>query len=401
MIKIDDLEYLCTNLANLSGIPVRLYKDDKQIYYYSMIKFIKDPFELDKAKAFALKDNIAYFQNDYYYYYGIINFSNHRIVVGPTRQLPISRQELKSIAFSIGIAPSETDEFVSQMELIISLPLMSLLQILNMVNYSLTGEKTTIESISIQEYTQKYLREEMEMKQTNNTVEALEGNSSGPYNALDIENRMIDMIMRGDVAALKVFFAKIPAVRSGMLAQEQLRQNKNIFIVATTLASRAAIRGGMDVTSALSLSDLYIQKCELAKDIETITNLNYLMIFDYAERVAKIRLGQNPSKLAIDVSNYVQNHLSDAIKTDDIANALYMGRSRLSTNFKKQTGMNLTDYIMMIKIDEAKRLLRYSEKSFTSVSIFLGFSSQSHFTKVFKKYTDSTPFEYRQLHNHY
>ena len=401
MIKIDDLEYLCTNLANLSGIPVRLFKNDKQIYYYSMIKFIKDPFELDKAKAFALKDNVTYFQDDYYYYYGIINFTNHRIVVGPTRQLPIGRQELKSIAFSIGVAPSETDEFVSQMELLVSLPLMSLLQILNMVNYSLTGEKTTIESISIQESTQKYLREEMEMKQTNNTVETLEGNSNGPYNALDIENQMIDMIMRGDVAALKVFFAKIPAIRSGMMAQEQLRQSKNIFIVATTLASRAAIRGGMDVTSALSLSDLYIQKCELAKDIETITNLNYLMIFDYAERVAKIRLGQNPSKLVIDVSNYVQNHLSDAIKTDDIANALYMGRSRLSTNFKKQTGMNLTDYIMMIKIDEAKRLLRYSEKSFTSISIFLGFSSQSHFTKVFKKYTDSTPFEYRQLHNHY
>ena len=401
MIKIDDLEYLCTNLANLSGIPVRLYKDDKQIYYYSMIKFIKDPFELDKAKAFALKDNVTYFQNDYYYYYGIINFSNHRIVVGPTRQLTIGDQELKSIAFSIGVSPSETDEFVSQMKLLVSFPLMSLLQILNMVNYSLTGEKTTIESISIQESTQQNLRKEIGMKQTNNTVEASEENSNSPYNALDIENQMIDMIMRGDVAALKVFFTKIPAVRSGMMAQEQLRQSKNIFIVATTLASRAAIRGGMDVTSALALSDLYIQKCELAKDIETITNLNYLMIFDYAERVAKIRLGQNPSKLAIDVSNYVQNHLSDAIKTDDIANALYMGRSRLSTNFKKQTGMNLTDYIMMIKIDEAKRLLRYSEKSFISISMFLGFSSQSHFTKVFKKYTNSTPFEYRQLHNHY
>ena len=66
MIKIDDLEYLCTNLANLSGIPVRLFKDDKQIYYYSMIKFIKDPFELDTVKAFDLKDNVTYLQNDYY-----------------------------------------------------------------------------------------------------------------------------------------------------------------------------------------------------------------------------------------------------------------------------------------------------------------------------------------------
>ena len=124
------------------------------------------------------------------------------------------------------------------------------------------------------------------------------------------------------------------------------------------------------------------------------------MVLDYAERVEKIRFGQNPSKLVIDVSNYVQAHLSDAIKTSDIANALYMGRSRLSTNFKKETGMNISDYIMMMKIDEAKRILRYSEKTFVAISTYLGFSSQSHFTKVFKKYTELTPFEYRQRHKH-
>ena len=401
MNKIEDLEYLCSNLGNLSGIPVRLYLNDEQIFYYSMIKFIKDPFELDKNQAFKLKDNVCYYQSNYYYYYGIINFDNHKIIVGPTRQMPITKQEIKSIAFSLGIAPSEADEFISQMGLLVQLPLMSLLQILNMVNFSLTGQKSTLESISIHESTQTSLREEMEKAEANRTVETLEGHTNGPYNVLDVENRMIDMVMRGDVASLKLFFQSIPAVRSGTVALDQLRQNKNIFIISTTLASRAAIRGGMDVTAALALSDSYIQKCELASDIETITNLNYLMVFDYAERVAKIRFGQNPSKLVIDVSNYVKTHLSDAIKTSDIANALYMGRSRLSTNFKAQTGMNLTDYIMTVKIDEAKRLLRYSEKSFTSISIYLGFSSQSHFTKVFKKYTDTTPFEYRQLHKHY
>ena len=401
MNKIEDLEYLCTNLGNLSGIPVRLYLNDEQIFYYSMVNFIKDPFELDKVNAFKLKDNVTYYQSNYYYYYGIINFDNHKIVVGPTRQLPTSKQEIRSMAFSLGIAPSETDEFISQMELLVQLPLMSLLQILSMVNYSLTGEKTSIESLSIKEDTQNVLKEEIEKEQASRNVEAYEGYTNGPYNALDIENRMIDMVMRGDIAALKIFFQNIPAVRSGTVAQEQLRQNKNIFIISVTLCSRAAIRGGMDVTAALALSDSYIQKCELAKDIETITNLSYLMVFDYAERVAKIRLGQNPSKLVIDVSNYIQAHLSDAIKTDDIANALYMGRSRLSTNFKNQTGINISDYIMMIKIDEAKRLLRYSEKPFASISNYLGFSSQSHFSKVFKKYTDSTPFDYRQLHKHY
>ena len=32
---------------------------------------------------------------------------------------------------------------------------------------------------------------------------------------------------------------------------------------------------------------------------------------------------------------------------------------------------------------------------------YLGFSSQSHFSKVFKEYAELTPFEYRQMHKHY
>ena len=401
MIKEEDFSYLCSNLGNLAGIPVRLYEKGELIFYYSIIKLIKDPFTLDKEEAFKLKDDITYYQSSHYYYYGIINYQDKKIVVGPTRQFPIGRQEIKSLAFALEISPHEIDEFVLGMESLVSLPLMSLLQILMMVNFSLTGEKKTIENISIHQNIQEVLKEEIGKKEASRAVDNLEGFSNGPYNALDTENRLIDMIMRGDVSALKRFVQNMPAVRSGMVAQEQLRQTKNIFIVTATLTSRAAIRGGMDVTSALALSDSYIQRCELASDIETITDLNYLMVLDYAERVEKIRFGQNPSKLVIDVSNYIQSHLSEAIKTSDIADALYMGRSRLSTNFKEQTGINISDYIMMQKIDEAKRLLRYSEKTFVAISMYLGFSSQSHFTKVFKKYTETTPFEYRQLHKHY
>ncbi|MBP5217186.1 MAG: helix-turn-helix domain-containing protein, partial [Bacilli bacterium] len=333
--------------------------------------------------------------------YGIINLQDYKVVVGPTRQLPISDQELKTISFSLGIPMSSTDDFLQQMKTLASLPLMSLLQILCMVNFSFTKEKKTLESIAIHEEKQNSIRDEMEKTDTERVIQEHPDYGAGPYNALDIENRLLDMVMRGDVAALSGFFANAPAVRSGTVAQEQSRQSKNIFIVTATLVSRAAIRGGMDVTTALGLSDQYIQRCELADSPDAITELNYRMLMDYAERVAKLRLGQNPSVLVTKVSNYIQQHLSEPIKTEDIAKALYVGRSRLSTNFKKETGMNLSDYIVQIKIDEAKRLLRYSNKNFASIALFLGFSSQSHFSKVFKENTDSTPLEYRQLHKHY
>ena len=401
MINIEDLKYICANLGNLTGLPVRIYQNREEIFYYSVIKILKDPFLIDKEKAFSLNDSITYYQTPYYYYYGIINYQDIKIIVGPTRQLPISNQELKSIAFSLGVSISSTDDFINQMKSLVTLPLMSLLQALCMVNFTISGEKKSLESIAIHESNQNLITSEIEEKEMERVNKSLESPNNSPYNALDIENRLLDMVMRGDVVALKELFSQAPAVKGGTIANDQLRQMKNIFIVTATLVSRAAIRGGIDVTSSLALSDLYIQKCELSESTESLTELNYHMVSDYAERVAKLRLGQNPSVLVSKVSNYVQQNLSSPIKVEDIAKSLFMGRSRLSTNFKNETGINLSDYITMIKIDEAKRLLRYSNQSFTSIAMYLGFSNHSHFTKIFKKYTDTTPFEYRQLHKHY
>ena len=58
--------------------------------------------------------------------------------------------------------------------------------------------------------------------------------------------------------------------------------------------------------------------------------------------------------------------------------------------------MTLTDFILRKKSEEAGRLLTYTDKSLTSVSEYLGFSSQSHFARVFKKYMGMTPAEYRR-----
>lgn len=153
---------------------------------------------------------------------------------------------------------------------------------------------------------------------------------------------------------------------------------------------------GLDVEDSLSLSDSYIQKCELMNNMERIFNLQYHMVLDYSERVEKLRLGKSPTKLAVEVANYIQHHLSEAISTEDIANALFMSRCHLSTKFKAETGETLVDFILKEKTEEAKRLLRYTDKTAVSISNYLGFSSQSHFSRVFKKYTGKSPNEYRE-----
>ncbi len=101
------------------------------------------------------------------------------------------------------------------------------------------------------------------------------------------------------------------------------------------------------------------------------------------------------SVLAARVATYVRHHLSEPIRTADLAGALYMNRSRLSTNFRKEQGITLTDFIWQVKILEAQRLLEHSDWPLSSIASYLGFSSQSHFCRIFRNITGTSPGEYR------
>ncbi len=393
-----DLQYICTIIGNLSGIPIRLYKNDEQVFYQSFVNLPKDPIILFKKEIFNIKSNLGYYITPSFDYYGIVNFLDNKIVIGPTRQIKANEKDLRELAFQLDLLNENSDAFVRAMQSIITMPLDSIMQILCVLNYVFNNEKLKLEDIQIYDAQQTALKQAIEDERTEKNFNALTDNQQTPHNTLAIEQTLMRIIRKGDTAALREWTKSAPAVRGGILASNALRQMKNTFIVVTTLTSRNAINGGLDSEEALSLSDSYIQKCELINTVTGLTNLQYRMIIDFTERVEKLRLGKNPSKLVIDISNYIQHHLSEAITTKDVADHLFLSRSRLSTKFKAETGINLNEFIMQEKIEEAKRLLRYSEKSSLAISSYLGFASQSHFSKVFKKFTSKTPNEYRELH---
>lgn len=279
------------------------------------------------------------------------------------------------------------------------MPLESVMQILCTINYVLNGEKLTLQDISIYDAEQDDLQKqfiEQQVVLTESVYRAEDQSTQNIHSSFQLEQTLTDMIRKGDTAALREWIASAPAVNGGKLAIDQLRQMKNTFIVTATLASRAAIRGGLDVDDAFSLSDSFIQKCELLNSPEHIINLQYHMVLSFTQRVERLRSGKNPSKLVMDVTNYIHHHLSEAITAEAIAKALYLSRPYLSRRFKAESGESLTDFILKEKTEEAKRLLRYTDKTAAAIGVYLGFSSQGHFARVFKKYGGATPHEYRE-----
>ena len=397
-----DYNYLCTVIGNMSGIPIRLYKNNRQIFYHALVNLPKDPMTAFKKDILSIDTHVGYYITPYFHYYGIVSDGENKIIIGPSIQTSNNEQTLRELAFECDVSPDDAAEFIIGMKSIVSMPLDSILQILCTMNYLMNGEKLGLGDIIIYDAEQQDLKAKLEEERAKYNFDsdpAAIRDRQNVHNTLALEQTIVNFVRRGDTTALKKWIADAPAVRGGILASDQLRQIKNTFIVTATLISRGAIRGGMDVDDALSLSDAYIQKCELMNNIDRITNLQYHMVFDYAERVEKLRYGKQPSKLVQDVAKYIQHHLSEPITTDDIAKALFLSRSRLSVKFKEEANENLIDFILKEKIEEAKRLLRYTDKTSVAISAYLGFSSQSHFSRTFKKYTGSLPNEYRKRHN--
>lgn len=95
----------------------------------------------------------------------------------------------------------------------------------------------------------------------------------------------------------------------------------------------------------------------------------------------------------------MQKHLTEPVDIDAPAKVVFVSRTHLAVKFKKETGRTLSDFVLKEKIEEGKRLLRYTDKSISAIAAYLGFSSQSHFANVFRKYANSPPNEYRLRHN--
>lgn len=390
-----DIRYLCTAIGGLSGVPIRIFERGELTFFYSISKLPRDPMNVYRGEIFAVRGHVGYVTTRHFHCYGIVNSGELKIVIGPTRQIAETDRELRELAFRADVPAEETDAFLAGMKGIVRMPFEGVLQILCTVNHVLNGEKLSLTDIAIYDAEQEKMAAAQERKEAERRLSSAPEEGQSVHNSFDQEQLILDMIRKGDSAALGEWKAAAPAIRGGVLAAEQLRQQKNTFIVTAALASRAAVQGGMEVEDAFSTSDSYIQQCEMLTAPEAVTNLQYRMILDYTERVGRLRRGRQPTRLALDVANYVRRHLPEAITAQELARALFLSRPYLSRRFREETGETLTDFILREKTEEAKRLLRYSDKSLTAVSSYLGFSSPSHFSRVFKRYAGCLPREYR------
>ena len=212
------------------------------------------------------------------------------------------------------------------------------------------------------------------------------------------ETELYHHIRQGNEARLKAFLEHTREFPSeGKTAHTPLRHAKNSFIgMAAKTAILAAIPGGVDPDRAYQLSDLYMVECEQMQSIEEVYRLRYIMLMDFCQRCGAAQLPQGVSEEIFRCMNYIQSHTNEPIGIEDVAEEIHRSSSYLMRRFKAELGMSVGDYITKCKLEEARDLLIYGDRSLAEISAYLGYSSQSYFQNVFKKQFGTTPMQYRK-----
>lgn len=224
------------------------------------------------------------------------------------------------------------------------------------------------------------------------------------HNPYDQEMREFGSIENGDLIQLEKSMQEDYDGTIGTLAKDPLRNLKNLGIVLVTLASRAAIRGGLSPEISFSLSDSYIQQIEECKDLALVTPLAHKAEFQYAEMVHEIKekqkgiLKKQKNPRINKCKDFIFSHLHDRITLEDLAAEADCNPNYLSQLFKECEGISISGYILQEKINRAKNLLIYSDYSYIEIATYLGFSSQSHLGTQFKKHTGYTLRQYREIY---
>ena len=124
-------------------------------------------------------------------------------------------------------------------------------------------------------------------------------------------------------------------------------------------------------------------------------------LYEFVTELMENCLSKKKSNINIYVQQtqeYLTNHYAEKISLETVAYQLKISPTHLSTIFKKETGIGFNQYLINVRIEEAKKLLRSSKYNLNEVANAVGYNDAGYFSIVFKKETKISPGEFRRLH---
>lgn len=223
---------------------------------------------------------------------------------------------------------------------------------------------------------------------TKQSIEALEKR----YND---EALLMERISHGDYKAIEIQPHLSSADIKPRLA-DSIRDRKSLLIVLNTLCRKAAQMAYVHPVHLDEISRKFAIKIENCTTMSQLNALENDMTRKYCLLVQSYSL-RTYSKPIQNIINYISFNLTADLSLNAIALEFSLNDSYLSTLFKKETGVTLTNYVNNKRIEHAIYLLNTTKLPIQDIAASCGINDVNYFTKLFKKLKGMTPTQYRKM----
>ena len=119
---------------------------------------------------------------------------------------------------------------------------------------------------------------------------------------------------------------------------------------------------------------------------------------NYAETVKESPSGSPslPGFKLQQISNWMAEHLAEDFNLDQLAAQAGVSKFYFTRLFKNAKGVSPSRYLLTLRMDEARRLLRETKRSVVEIALDVGYANPSHFARFFRRETGLSPSDYRQ-----
>lgn len=143
------------------------------------------------------------------------------------------------------------------------------------------------------------------------------------------------------------------------------------------------------------LAQILLQFFAGRQDSDSLTRLLRYLVQNYAIQTPPRELRCAEIQPIHEAQMYMMAHLQEKIDLDTIAQQCHLSKFQFIRNFKQYTGLTPVSYLLMHRINQAKKLIREGI-SLTHAGLEVGFYDQAHFIKYFQKYIGVSPKQYQK-----
>lgn len=139
------------------------------------------------------------------------------------------------------------------------------------------------------------------------------------------------------------------------------------------------------------------KQCEQCSNIDKLFECLRMFQREHIEKTVESRENERvrPVRKA---KEYIQNHYGEPLTLEEVSEEVGLSPNYFSVLFKKTQGEGFARYLINVRIEQAKLLLRETNYPIVEICRKVGYNDLKHFTQTFEKITDVKPSTYRKLY---